>query len=116
FIAVAQSAFLVELASQWALFLVFFRDIRPDRLKGIHPPSLRTRGLMWAICAGLCPIGALLLLMFAPHSPGSNPQWHAVFVGTIGIAFGLCSAVLITRLVARPVDELRAAFPAVGQG
>ncbi len=47
FIAVTQTFFLVELASQWALFLVFFRDIRPDRLKGIHPPSLRTRGLIW---------------------------------------------------------------------
>ena len=46
FIAVTQTFFLVELASQWALFLVFFRDTRPDRLKGIHPPSLRTRGLM----------------------------------------------------------------------
>ena len=54
--------------------------------------------------------------MFAPHSPGSNPQWFAVFVGTVGIAFGLCSALLITRLVAKPVDELRAAFHAVGQG
>src|SRR6266704_2234824 len=71
---------------------------------------------MWAISAGLCPIGSLLLLMFAPHSPGSNPQWFAVFVGTVGIAFGLCSAVLITRLVAKPVDELRTAFHAVGQG
>ena len=116
FIAVTQTFFLVELASQWALFLVFFRETRPDRLKGIHPPSLRTRGLMWAISAGLCPIGSLLLLMFAPHSPSSNPQWFAVFVGTVGIAFGLCSAVLITRLVAKPVDELRSAFHAVGEG
>ena len=116
FIAVTQTFFLVELASQWALFLVFFRGSRPDRLQGIHPPSLRTRGLMWAISAGLCPIGSLLLLIFAPHSPGSNPQWFAVFVGTVGIAFGLCSAVLITRLVAKPVDELRAAFHAVGEG
>lgn len=116
FIAVTQTFFLVELASQWALFLVFFRDTRPDRLKGIHPPSLRTRGLMWAISAGLCPIGSLLLLMFAPPSPSSNPQWFAVFVGTVGIAFGLCSAVLITRLVAKPVDELRSAFHAVGEG
>lgn len=116
FIAVTQTFFLVELASQWALFLVFFRDNRPDRLKGTYPPSLRTRGLLWAISAGLCPIGSLLLLMFAPHSPTSNPQWFAVFVGAVGIAFGLCSAVLITRLVAKPVDELRSAFHAVGHG
>jgi adenylate cyclase len=116
FIAVTQTFFLVELASQWALFLVFFRDTRPDRLEGIHPPSLRARGLMWAISAGLCPIGSLLLLIFAPQSHSSNPQWFAVFVGTVGIAFGLCSAVLITRLVVKPVDELRAAFRAVGEG
>src|SRR5262249_9301957 len=108
--------FLVELATQWALFLVFFRDTRPDRLEGIHPPSLRTRGIMWAISAGLCPIASLLLLMFAPRSTSLNPEWFAVFVGAIGIAFRLCSAVLITRLVAKPVDELRSAFHAVGQG
>jgi adenylate cyclase len=116
FIAVTQTFFLIELASHWALFLVFFRDVRPDRLPGIRPPSLRTRGLMWAISAGLCPIGSLLLLMFAPPSPAANPQWFAVFVGMVGIAFGLCSAILITRLVAKPVDELRAAFHRVGDG
>jgi adenylate cyclase len=116
FIAVTQTFFLIELATHWALFLVFFRDSRPDRLRGIHPPSLRTRGLMWAISAGLCPIGSLLLLILAPHPTASNPQMFAIFVGIIGVAFGLCSAVLITRLVAKPVDELRAAFHAVGEG
>jgi len=67
---------------------------------------------MWAISAGICPIGSLLLLLFAPASPGTNPQWFGLFVGTIGIAFGLCSAVLIGRSVARPVDQLRAAAKA----
>jgi adenylate cyclase len=71
---------------------------------------------MWAISAGLCPIGSLLLLIVAPHPTTSNPQMFAVFVGIVGVAFGLCSAVLITRLVAKPVDELRAAFHAVGEG
>jgi adenylate cyclase len=116
FIAVTQTFFLIELATHWALFLAFFRGSRPDRLRGIHPPSLRTRGLMWAISAGLCPIGSLLLLILAPHPTTSNPQMFAVFVGIIGVAFGLCSAILITRLVAKPVDELRAAFQAVGEG
>ena len=37
-------------------------------------------------------------------------------VGSIGIAFGLCSAVLISRLVAEPVDQLRQAANAVAQG
>jgi adenylate cyclase len=116
FIAVTQTFFLIELASHWALFPVLFRDARPDRVPGSYPPSLRARGVMWAISTGLCPIASLLLLIFAPASPGAHPQWFAVFVGTVGVAFGLCSAILITRLVAKPVDELRTAFRVVGEG
>jgi adenylate cyclase len=116
FIAISQSFFLIELASHWALFPVFFRNIRPDLLKGIHPISLRTRGLMWAISAGICPIGSLLLLIFAPASPGTNSQWFGLFVGMIGIAFGLCSAVLIGRSVTEPVRQLRVAAQAVKDG
>src|SRR5437868_10182527 len=71
---------------------------------------------MWAISAGICPIGSLLLLIFAPTSPGSNPQWFGLFVGTVGIAFGLCSAVLIGRSVTQPVHQLREAAQAVTQG
>ena len=116
FIAITQSFFLIELASYWGLFPVFFRNIRPDQLSGVHPISLRTRGLMWAISVGICPIGSLLLLIFAPPSPGTNPQWFGFFVGTIGIAFGLCSAVLIGRSVTQPVHQLRAAAQAVTEG
>jgi adenylate cyclase len=116
FIAITQSFFLIELASHWGLFPAFFANVRADRLKGIRPISLRTRGLMWAISAGICPIGSLILLIFAPPSPGTNPQWFGLFVGTVGIAFGLCSAVLIGRSVAQPVDQLRAAAQAVTEG
>jgi adenylate cyclase len=116
FIAITQSFFLVELASYWTLFPVFFRSTRADRLKGIYPISLRLRGLMWAVSAGICPISSLLLLFFAPASPGTNPQWFGLFVGTIGIAFGLCSAVLIGRSVTEPVDQLRFAAQSVTQG
>jgi adenylate cyclase len=116
FIAVTQTFFLIELASHWALFPAFFRDARPDHVRGGHPPSLRARGLMWAISTGLCPIASLLLLMFAPAAAGTHPQWFAVFVGIVGVVFGLGSAMLITRLVAKPVDEFRSAFRALGQG
>ncbi len=85
-------------------------------MRGIHPLSLRGRGLMWAISAGLCPIGSLLMLDFAPPSPAGHPVWFAAFVGGIGIAFGLCSALLISRLVAEPVDQLRKAAQAVAEG
>jgi adenylate cyclase len=116
FISMTQSFFLVELASHWQLFPAFFRGARPDRMKHIYPLSLRGRGLMWAISAGICPIGSLMLLDLAPPSPTGHPVWFAAFVGTIGIAFGLCSAVLISRLVAEPVDQLRAAAVAVAEG
>lgn len=116
FIAISQSFFLIELASYWGLFPVFFRNIRPDQLRGVRPISLRARGLIWAISVGICPIGSLLLLIFAPVSPGTHPQWFGLFVGTIGIAFGLCSALLIGRSIAQPVDQLRAAAKAVTAG
>jgi adenylate cyclase len=116
FIAITQSFFLIELGSQWGLYPIFFRDVRPDRLRGIHPISLRTRGLMWAISIGVCPIGSLLLLFFAPISPGTNPQWLGFFVGITGIAFGLLSAILIGHSVTEPVGKLRAAAEAVTEG
>src|SRR5437588_3770511 len=116
FIATTQGFFLIEWTSHWGLFPIFFRDARPDRLKGIHPISLRMRGFMWAISASVCPIGSLLLLLFAPPSPGTNPQSFGVFVAVIGIAFALFSALLIGRSVAEPVDELRAAAQAVTRG
>jgi adenylate cyclase len=116
FIAITQSFFLVEWITHWGLFPAFFRNARADRLKGIYPISLRTRGLMWAISASICPIGSLLLLAFAPISPGTHPEWFALFVGTVGIAFGLCSALLIGRSVAHPVDQLRLAAQSITQG
>lgn len=116
FISVTHSFFLVELASHRGLFPPFFRDSRADLTPGAVALSLRGRGVLWAISAGICPIGSLLLLSFAPPSPGSDPQWFAVFVGSVGIAFGICTAILISRLVAEPIDHLRAAAQAVAKG
>jgi adenylate cyclase len=116
FIATTQGFFVIEWAAQWGLFSVFFRDARPDRLEGIHPISLRTRGFMWAVSASICPIGSLLLLLFAPPSPGTNLQSFGVFVAVIGVGFALFSALLIGRSVSKPVNELRAAAHAVTEG
>jgi adenylate cyclase len=116
FISVTHTIFLVELASHWALFPVFFSSVRADLIPGVITLSLRGRGILWAISASLCPIGSLLLLAFAPRSVGTDPQWFAVFVGTIGIAFGLCTALMISWLVARPIDQLRIAAEAVSRG
>ncbi len=116
FIAVTHSIFLVELASHWSLFPVFFRGERADLTPNVFTLSVRGRGILWAVSASVCPIASLLLLMFAPHSASMDATWFAVFVGMTGIAFGLFTALMISRLVARPLDQLRAASGAVSQG
>ena len=116
FISGTHTIFLVELASHWAFFPAFFSGVRADLIPDVFTLSIRVRGLLWAISASLCPIGSLLLLAFAPQTPGTNSQWFAVFVGTVGIAFGLCTAVMISGLVARPIDYLRNAAESVSRG
>lgn len=116
-ISLTHSFFLVELASHRALFPVFFLgETRADLTPGVVTLSLRWRGILWAVSAGICPIGSLLLLGFVPPAPGSDPKWFAVFVGFVGIAFGICTALMLSRLIARPVDHLRAAVKAVAAG
>ncbi len=116
FISITQSFFLIELASHRGLFSIFFQGVRPDRLAGIYPLSIRGRGIMWAVSAGICPIGSLLLLAFAPKQSAVDPQWFELVVGSVGIVFGLYSALLISQLVAKPIDQLRAAALSVSEG
>lgn len=116
FISLTHGFFLVELASNWGLFPVLFQRVRADLIPGARTLSLRGRGLVWVISAGICPIGSLLLLNFAPPSPDANPQWLAVFVGSVGIAFGLCTAIMVSRLFLEPIDSLRTAAQAVAKG
>ena len=52
----------------------------------------------------------------ARFRPESNQQWLAVFVGSIGIAFGLCTAMMVSRLFLEPIDYLRSAAQAVARG
>src|SRR5207247_8907159 len=72
FIAITHSIFLVELATHWGLFPIFFRGVRADLIPGVVTLSLRGRGILWAISPSLCPIGSLLLLALAPTTPGTN--------------------------------------------
>jgi adenylate cyclase len=116
FIAVTNTFFLIELVTQWGLFAVLFQDARADLTPGVVTLSVRGRGLLWAISASFCPIVSLLLLDFAAASSGSDLRWFAAFVGAVGIASALGTALLVSRLVVRPLDQLRAAAHAVAQG
>ena len=116
FIAVTNSFFLVELASHRSLFPLFFQNARPDLMPGVITLSLRGRGVLWVVSAAICPIVSLLLLEFAPPLPGSDPRWFALYVAAVGIGFGLCTALMISRLVAQPLDQLRAAARSVAAG
>src|SRR5207247_9096234 len=72
FISITHSIFLVELATHWGLFPVFFRDVRADLIPVVVTLSLRGRGLLCAISASLCPLGSLPLLSFAWHAAGTS--------------------------------------------
>jgi adenylate cyclase len=115
-IAITHSFFLIELASHWGLFPMFFRGTRADLIAGSTVISLRVRGVLWAISAGISPIGSLILLSFAPPGAGEDPRWFALLVGSIGIVFGLFTAIMMSRLVAWPIDVLRAAAQEVARG
>jgi len=116
FISITHSFFLIELRTHKRIFPILFADARADRTPGGVPLSIRGHGLLWAISIGICPIGSLLLLSYAPTAPGTNPAWFATFVGSVGIVFGLFTAIMIGRLVAEPIDQLRRAAQAVAEG
>src|SRR5690606_26676121 len=68
------------------------------------------------ISAGVCPIGSLLLLRFAPETAGGDDRWFELFVGGVGIAFGTFTGWMMSRLVASPIDHLRSAAQDVAAG
>jgi adenylate cyclase len=113
-IALTHGFFAVELVSQRLLYPVFFRDSRPAGTPGALALSLRARGLLLAVSAGVCPIVSLMLLTLVPRSEGNIA--FALSVGGLGIALGLTTAWLLGRLVTEPVDELRQATRAVAAG
>jgi adenylate cyclase len=96
------------------LFPVFFRGAAAWRTKGAHALSLRERGLLWAMSAGVCPIVSLVLLALVP--PTAQTPAFAVTVGVIGVAFGLHTAWLVGRLVTEPIHDLTRGAEAVGAG
>ena len=113
-IAIAHGFFGVEILTERLLFPVFFRGAAAWRTKGAHALSLRERGLLWAMSAGVCPIVSLVLLALVP--PSTQTPAFAVTVGAIGVAFGLHTAWMVGRLVTEPIYDLTRAAEAVGNG
>lgn len=117
-IALTHVFLVVELLTQRLLYPVFFpgKDARPSRVSGAWPLSLRGRGILWAVSAGVCPIISLLLLILAPHPDAPRNPSFALAVGALGVLFVLSSAWMVSQLVVAPVHALRHAARQLGRG
>lgn len=115
-IAITHGFFAIELMSQRLVYPIFFQTVHPARLSGAFPLSLRGRGLLWAVSAGVCPIISLLLLSLAPHPDKVQAAWFTLAVGVVGITFNLTSAWMVDWLVVQPVDTLKRTAQAVSAG
>lgn len=115
-IAVTQGFFAVELMSHRLLFPKFFSDVPPSSIKGALPLTLRGRGLVWSVSAGVCPIVSLLLLGLVPDVNQERSILFPMAVGLVAIAFGLITAWMLGRTYSEPVRELQRAAANVAQG
>lgn len=115
-IATTHGFFMVEMASQRLLYPLLFQEIRPFQISGTFPLSLRWRGVLFALCGGVCPIISLLLLSVAPHDNEPQDPWFAIAVGSLGIIFSLTSAWMVEQLVVEPIKALQRTTAAVTQG
>src|SRR5262249_50053468 len=115
-IAVTHSFFALELLAQRLLYPVFFRDSRPAQTPGAVSLSLRARGILLVVAAGVFPVLSLVLLMLVPREAARDTTAFAMAVGGLGLALGIATAWLLGRLVPEPVDELRRATQAVADG
>ena len=87
----------------------------PSESQGVHPLSLRGRGLLWLVTAAVCPVLSLLLLVLGSDTIVPD-RIFAGAVSLLGVAFALSSAWLMTRLLVEPVEKLRLAARSVATG
>ena len=113
-IAIPQSFFAVEMASQKALFPVFFRRDNPATVPGGKPLNMVTRGLMWVVSTVVFPNVSLVLLLLDKQAAEENPLF-GVAVAVISIVYALVTGWMIIKLVNEPVRQLRHAAMQVAQ-
>ncbi len=114
-IAIPQSFFAVEMASQKALFPVFFRRENPAFVPGGLPLKLSTRGLIWVVSTVISPVVSLVLLLLVPDAANASPAFGIV-VGAAVIAFALVSGWMVMRLVVVPIHQLGRVAMSVAEG
>lgn len=114
-VALTIGYFSIDWARQRILFPAFFRDESPAKLEGAFRLTISGRGKLWTLAASICPIFSLLLLLIDP-TPSGGDVWFALAVAGSGILCAVVSSVLMARLVATPVEDLRRAAERVGRG
>jgi len=115
FMGASQGFFAVELANQIVLIPVLFRDTSPTDVPGIRPRAFRDRSVLLAISAIVCPLGSVMLLSLLPEATRRNPAL-ILYVGVVGILFGMIAAVLFGQSIARPMRHLRDAAHSIRGG
>lgn len=113
--SVSQGVFVVELTTERWLYGRLFQNNAPSESEGVHPLSLRGRGVLWLVTAAVCPVFSLLLLVLGADNMGAD-RLFAAAVSIMAVAFALVSAWLMSRLLVEPVEKLRLAAQSVATG
>jgi adenylate cyclase len=114
-IAVTQSFFAVELATQKVLFPVFFRGENPASVPGAFPLSMTARGLLWVFSAVVSPVVSLILILLVPDAANQSP-YFGVAVGIVAIVFAIATSWMLVRLIVVPIGQLQSAAERVAAG
>ena len=114
-IAVTQSFFAVELATQKVLFPVYFDRDNPATVPGTFPLSMPARGVLWVFSAVVSPVISLILILLVPDAANQSPQF-GVAVGVVAIVFAIVTSWMLVRLVVAPVRQLQKAARRVAEG
>jgi signal transduction histidine kinase len=113
--SVSQGVFVVELTTERWLYNRLFGEKSPSESEGVHPLSLRGRGLLWLVTAAVCPVLSLLLLVLGSDTMVPD-RLFAGAVSLLAVTFALVSAWLMSRLLVEPVEQLRMAARSVASG
>lgn len=114
-IAITHSFFSVEIASEKALYPIFFRTENPAHTPGALPLGIMGHGIFWVVSAVISPVASLMLLIMIPHA---TAKWtmFPVAVGLVAIVYGIVSGVMISRKYELPVRHLRKAARRIANG